>query len=67
MNEDTVKRYRSNLADEIESAITELVQRAEQGLASLEKKQLQLEFKASISVRFCSKILITVTQVRLRM
>ena len=61
VNEGTVKRYRSNLADEIESAITELIQRAEQGLASLEKKQQQLESKASISVRFCSQVLITVT------
>jgi DASH complex subunit SPC19 len=64
VNEGTVKRYRSNLADEIESAITELIQRAEQGLTSLEKKQLQLESKASISARFCSQVLITATQVK---
>lgn len=45
VGEDTVKQYKSNLADEIEPAISELIQRAEQGLAALEKKQHLLEAK----------------------
>ncbi|CAA7259355.1 unnamed protein product [Cyclocybe aegerita] len=45
VNEDTIKRYKSNLADEIEPAIAELIERAEQGLALLEKKQQTLEAK----------------------
>jgi hypothetical protein len=45
VNEDTVKKYKSSLADEVEPAISELIQRAEQGLSSLEKKQQLLETK----------------------
>ena len=45
VGEDTVKKYKSNLADEIEPAISELIQRAEQGLAALEKKQHLFEAK----------------------
>jgi len=46
VNEDTIRRYKSNLADEIEPAISELIQRAEQGLASLEKQKELLKAKA---------------------
>ena len=45
VNEDIVKKYKSNLADEIEPAISELIQRAEQGLTRLEKKEQFLEAK----------------------
>ncbi|KAF8165771.1 hypothetical protein B0H34DRAFT_671538 [Crassisporium funariophilum] len=45
VNEDTVKRYKSALADEIEPAITELIERAQQGLAGLEKKEHTLQTK----------------------
>jgi DASH complex subunit SPC19 len=45
VNEATVKKYKTSLADEIEPAISELIQRAEQGLESLEKKQQLLETK----------------------
>ncbi|KAF8958527.1 Spc19-domain-containing protein [Flammula alnicola] len=45
VNEDTVKRYKSALADEIEPAITELIERAEQGLAALEKNENVLQTK----------------------
>lgn len=45
VNESTVKRYKSGLADEIEPAITQLIERAEQGLASLEKKEMSLQAK----------------------
>lgn len=53
VTEDTVKRYKSNLADEIEAAISELIQRAEQGLASLEKKQQLFESKAGFFFPHC--------------
>ena len=47
MNEDTIRRYKSNIADEIEPAISELIQRAEQGLASLEKHEELLKTKVN--------------------
>ena len=49
VNEDTVKKYKSSLADEVEPAISELIQRAEEGLASLEKTQQLLETKVCLS------------------
>jgi len=49
VNEDTVKKYKSRLADEVEPAISELIQRAEEGLASLEKKHQLLETKVRLS------------------
>ncbi|KAF4619643.1 hypothetical protein D9613_004834 [Agrocybe pediades] len=45
VNEETIKRYKRGLADEVEPAINELIERAEQGLASLEKKAQLLENK----------------------
>ncbi|KDR84290.1 hypothetical protein GALMADRAFT_133627 [Galerina marginata CBS 339.88] len=45
VNEDTIKRYKRGLADEIEPAITELIERAEQGLALLERKEQTLQAK----------------------
>jgi DASH complex subunit SPC19 len=40
-----IKRYKIDLADEVEPAINELVERAEQGLAALEKKESLLKAK----------------------
>ena len=45
VNEDTVKRYKSALADEIEPVIAELIERAQQGLSILEKKEHTLQTK----------------------
>ncbi|KAF8883151.1 Spc19-domain-containing protein [Gymnopilus junonius] len=45
VNEDTIKRYKRGLADEIEPAISELIERAEQGLALLERKAQTLQAK----------------------
>ncbi|EKM79992.1 hypothetical protein AGABI1DRAFT_127674 [Agaricus bisporus var. burnettii JB137-S8] len=45
VNEDTIKRYKNDLADEVEPTINELIGRAEQGLAALEKKEASLKTK----------------------
>lgn len=45
VNEDTIKRYKNDLADEVEPTINELIGRAEQGLAALEKKEVSLKTK----------------------
>ena len=45
VNEATVKRYKSALADEIEPVIAELIERAQQGLSALEKKEHSLQSK----------------------
>ena len=45
MNEAIVKRYKSDLADEIEPVIAELIERAQQGLSALEKKEHSLQTK----------------------
>ncbi|TFK43892.1 Spc19-domain-containing protein [Crucibulum laeve] len=45
VNEETVKRYKADLADEIEPSINELIARAEQGLTALEKKESLLKTK----------------------
>ena len=50
-NEDLIKRYKSALADEIEPVIVELIERAEQGLAALEKKEHSLQTKV-ISITY---------------
>jgi hypothetical protein len=47
VNEGTIKKYKSGLADEIEPAISELIERAEQGLASLERKEALLQTKVT--------------------
>ncbi|KJA29603.1 hypothetical protein HYPSUDRAFT_31538 [Hypholoma sublateritium FD-334 SS-4] len=49
VNEGTIKKYKSALADEIEPAITELIECAEQGLANLEKKEAMLQTKTESS------------------
>ena len=45
VNEDTVRRYKSGLADEIEPAIVQLIELAEQGLNALEKQEQALQTK----------------------
>ncbi|KAF5363628.1 hypothetical protein D9756_000326 [Leucocoprinus leucothites] len=45
VNEDTIKRYKTDLADEVEPTINELIERAEHGLAALEKKEGLLKTK----------------------
>ena len=47
VNEGTVKRYKGDLAEETEPQITELLNRAEQGLELLMKKETQLQTKVS--------------------
>lgn len=47
MNEDTVRRYKSGLADEIEPAIAQLIELAEQGLNALEKQEQALQTKVT--------------------
>ena len=54
MNEDTVRRYKSGLADEIEPAIAQLIELAEQGLNALEKQEQALQTKVSSDVFFLS-------------
>jgi len=45
IDEGTVKRYKAELVDEIEPAVNELIERAEQGLKTLEKKESALQTK----------------------
>jgi len=47
VNEDTVRRYKSGLAEEIEPAIAQLIERAEQGLNALEKQEQTLQTKVT--------------------
>ncbi|KAF9006752.1 hypothetical protein BDQ17DRAFT_1352330 [Cyathus striatus] len=48
-NEEIVRRYKRDLADEIEPSINELIARAEQGLQALEKKENQLKLKLELA------------------
>ncbi|KAF5351344.1 hypothetical protein D9758_007999 [Tetrapyrgos nigripes] len=45
VNDSTVKKYQSDLSEEIEPQINELLSRAEQGLKGLQKKESQLQAK----------------------
>ncbi|GLB34194.1 putative spc19 [Lyophyllum shimeji] len=45
IDEGTVKRYKADLVDEIEPAVNELIERAEQGLKGLYKKESALQTK----------------------
>jgi len=45
IDESTVKRYQTEIADEVEPQITELLKRAEQGLEVLVKKETLLKNK----------------------
>ncbi|KAF8452289.1 Spc19-domain-containing protein [Boletus edulis BED1] len=45
IDEGTVRRYKANLADEIEPQIIELIERAERGLKALSRKQALIQSK----------------------
>ncbi|KAK7057492.1 DASH complex subunit SPC19 [Favolaschia claudopus] len=45
VGEDTVRKYKADLTDEIEPAINELIELAQQGLSSLQKKESLLQTK----------------------
>ncbi|KAG6856044.1 hypothetical protein H0H87_008148 [Tephrocybe sp. NHM501043] len=45
IDEGTVKRYKADLVDEIEPSVNELIERAEQGLHALYKKESALQTK----------------------
>ncbi|KAJ6593586.1 Spc19-domain-containing protein [Mycena capillaripes] len=45
VGEETVRKYKADLTDEIEPAINELIELAEQGLKSLQKKESVLQTK----------------------
>lgn len=47
IDEGTIKKYKSDLVDEIEPAVNELIERAEQGLKALYKKESILQTKVS--------------------
>lgn len=70
VNENTVKRYKSALADEIEPVITELIERAQQGLSTLEKKEHTLQTKVNSTHFFksiCTHLVIFFSHFRLKM
>lgn len=48
MDEGTIRRYKADLIDEVEPAINELIERAEQGLERMQKKESVLEAKVRI-------------------
>ena len=52
MNEAIVKRYKAALADEIEPVIAELIERAQQGLTALEKKEHSLQTKVIFHITY---------------
>ncbi|KAI3622217.1 dash complex subunit spc19 [Moniliophthora roreri] len=45
VDEGTVKRYKSEISEEIEPAVSELIERAEEGLKALHRKENQLKAK----------------------
>lgn len=45
IDEGTVRRYKADLADEIEPQIIELIERAERGLEALSRKQALIQRK----------------------
>jgi len=45
VDEGTVEKYKTDLSDEIEPQITELISRAEKGMKSLQKKRQALQTK----------------------
>jgi DASH complex subunit SPC19 len=45
VGDETVRKYKADLTDEIEPAINELIELAEQGLKSLQKKEAVLQTK----------------------
>jgi len=51
IDESTVRRYKADLADEIEPQINELIERAEKGLKALSRKQALIQSKVCPSLR----------------
>ncbi|KAL0070177.1 hypothetical protein AAF712_002667 [Marasmius tenuissimus] len=49
IDEGTVRRYKSELTDEIEPAVTELIERAEEGLKTLAQRENQLQAKIDLA------------------
>jgi len=45
VDDSTVKRYKSDLTDEVEPVVSELIEKSEQGLKALQKKEHQLKLK----------------------
>jgi len=50
VNEDTIRKYKADLADEVEPTIVELIERAEDGLRTLEKKEALLKSKVTVTL-----------------
>lgn len=48
VDEGTVRRYKSDLIDEVEPAIHDLLERAEHGLKQLHKKEIHLQAKVGL-------------------
>lgn len=53
IDEGTVRQYKSDLTDEIEPQINELIERAEKGLKALSRKENLVQAKVNPLVRFC--------------
>jgi DASH complex subunit SPC19 len=51
VGDETVRKYKADLTDEIEPAIFELIELAEQGLKSLQKKEAVLKTKVRGQIR----------------
>ncbi|KAF9266184.1 hypothetical protein L218DRAFT_822820, partial [Marasmius fiardii PR-910] len=49
VDEGTVKKYKSELTEEIEPAVTELIERAEEGLKALIRKEDQLQARIDVA------------------
>lgn len=48
VGDSTVRKYKSELAEEIEPEIKELIERAEQGLKAVQKKESLLQTKVGL-------------------
>jgi len=56
VNEDTIRKYKADLADEVEPTIVELIERAEDGLRTLERKEALLKSKVTLWWHFVEGI-----------
>lgn len=48
IDDSTVRRYKSDLIDEVEPVISELLEKSEQGLKTLNRKENHLQIKVGI-------------------
>lgn len=64
IDEGTVKKYKADLADEIEPQINELIDHAEQGLKSLRRKEglIQSKVEAARALQSCAATAPTATK-----